>query len=83
MDSVLKKTLTDNLMAAKNAEAKLDALVLSEIAVIDCQYKTSSRVKELVEDKGKRKYLGQIIQGGVASGGFVILVKILKAMGVF
>lgn len=83
MDQVLKDTLTANLKAAKTADAKLDALVLSEIAVIDCQHKTSNRVKELVEDRGKRKYLGQVIQGGVASGGFILLAKILKSIGIF
>ena len=83
MDQVLKNTLTANLKAAKTDEAKLDALVLAEIAVIDCQHKTSNRVKELVEERGRRKWLAQIINAGVTSGGFVILVKILKIAGLF
>lgn len=83
MDQVLKDTLTANLKAAKTADAKLDALVLSEIAVIDCQHKTSNRVKELVEERGRRKWLAQLIQAGATSGGFVVLVKILKTLGIF
>ena len=81
MDQVLKDTLTANLKAAKTAEAKLDALVLSNIAVIDCQYKTGSRVKELVEERGQRKWFAAIIHYGITSGGFVAILKICKALG--
>lgn len=45
MDQVLSDTLRANLRAAKTAEAKIDALVLAEIAVVDCQFKTGRRVK--------------------------------------
>ena len=46
MDSVLADTLTANLKNAATEEAKLDALVLSMIAVVDCQLKTAEREKE-------------------------------------
>lgn len=83
MDQVLKDTLTANLKAAKTPDAKLDALVLSEIAVIDCQHKTSARVKELVEDRGRRKWLAQLIQGLYTSGGFLALAKLCQSLGLF
>ena len=47
MDAVLSQTLKANLKAAKTPEAKLDAVVLAMIAVVDCQHKTSGRVKWL------------------------------------
>jgi len=47
MDSVLSSTLQANLKSAKTPEAKLDAVVLALIAVVDCQCKTSGRVKWL------------------------------------
>lgn len=47
MDAVLSQTLKANLKAAKTSEAKMDAVVLAMIAVVDCQHKTSGRVKWL------------------------------------
>ena len=47
MDAVLSQTLKANLKAAKTPDAKLDAVVLAMIAVVDCQHKTSGRVKWL------------------------------------
>lgn len=81
MDDVLKNTLTANLKSAKTEEAKLDALVLAEIAVIDCQHKTAKRVKELVEERGQRKWFVSLIHYGFTSGGFVVILKMCKALG--
>lgn len=47
MDEVLSNTLKANLRSAKTPEAKLDAVVLAMISVVDCQQKTSGRVKWL------------------------------------
>ena len=47
MDETLSSTLKANLKAAKTPETKLDAVVLAMIAVVDCQQKTSARVKWL------------------------------------
>ena len=47
MDSTLKDTLTANLKAAKSPEERDNALTLAMIAMIDCQYKTTQRVKAL------------------------------------
>lgn len=55
MDGVLADTLKANLKNAATAEAKLDALVLSMIAVVDCQLKTADRVKTIVEEREREK----------------------------
>lgn len=47
MDSTLKDTLTAHLKSAKTPEDRDNALTLSMIALIDCQYKTAQRVKAL------------------------------------
>lgn len=47
MDEVLSNTLKANLKAAKTPGTKLDAVVLAMISVVDCQHKTSARVKWL------------------------------------
>ena len=47
MDAVLSDTLKANLKSAKDTPGKIDALVLAMIAVVDCQCKTSGRVKFL------------------------------------
>lgn len=55
MDSVLADTLKANLKNAATEEAKLDALVLSMIAVVDCQLKTAERVKTVIEEREREK----------------------------
>ena len=55
MDNVLADTLKANLKAAATADAKLDALVLAMIAVVDCQLKTAERVKAIVEEREREK----------------------------
>lgn len=55
MDSVLADTLKANLKNAATEDAKLDALVLSMIAVVDCQLKTAERVKIVIEEREREK----------------------------
>ena len=55
MDNVLADTLKANLKNAATADAKLDALVLAMIAVVDCQLKTADRVKSIVEEREREK----------------------------
>ena len=55
MDSVLADTLKANLKNAATEDAKLDALVLAMIAVVDCQLKTAERVKSIVEEREREK----------------------------
>jgi len=55
MDSVLANTLKANLKNATTQDAKLDALVLAMIAVVDCQLKTADRVKAIVEEREREK----------------------------
>lgn len=55
MDNVLADTLKANLKNAATEDAKLDALVLAMIAVVDCQLKTAERVKSVVEERERVK----------------------------
>jgi len=55
MDSVLADTLKANLKNAATEDAKLDALVLAMIAVVDCQLKTAERVRAIVEEREREK----------------------------
>ena len=48
MDQVLADTLKANLKSAETPEAITQAQTLAMIAVVDCQFKTSERVKVLV-----------------------------------
>lgn len=89
MDSVLADTLTANLKSAATPEAKAEAQTLALIALVDCQHKTSDRVKQLVAEKeaDKNKRIGAKIAlatvVGVASVvGPVVAIKICKVVGV-
>lgn len=55
MNNVLADTLKANLKNAATEDAKLDALVLAMIAVVDCQLKTAERVKSVVEERERVK----------------------------
>lgn len=82
MDQVLADTLTANLKAAHTPDEKQNALVLAMIAVVDCQLKTASRVKTMWEERGRAMWLGRVVWGFSAAGGFVAMVKLMKVMGV-
>lgn len=82
MDQVLANTLTANLKAANTPEAKMEALRLSMIALVECQLKTSQRVKTMWEERGRAMWLGRVVWGFSAAGGFVAMVKLMKVMGV-
>lgn len=89
MDKVLADTLKANLKSAATSEARQQAQTLAMIAVVDCQFKTSERVKKLVEDKEaeKNRKIGAKIAVasivGLASVvGPVIAIKICKVVGV-
>lgn len=89
MDKVLADTLKANLKSATTPELRQQAQTLAMIAVVDCQFKTSERVKKLVEDKEaeKNRKIGAKIAVasivGLASVvGPVIAIKICKVVGV-
>lgn len=81
MDKVLADTLTANLKSASTEEETRKALTLAMIAVVDCQLKTSDRVKELHTARERALWLGRGLWGFAAGGGFVVLVKALKVVG--
>ena len=78
MDQVLADTLTANLKSAKSDEELHKALTLAMIAMVDCQCKTANRVKELHGARDRVLWLGRVVQGFAAAGGFAVLVKALK-----
>ena len=89
MDSVLADTLTANLKSASTPEARAEAQTLALIALVDCQHKTSDRVKTLVAEReadhnrriGARVALAAVV--GVASVvGPVVAIKLCKVVGV-
>ena len=81
MDQVLADTLIANLKAAKTDSERTGALTLSMIAMVDCQRKTADRVKLMYNERDRVAWLGRVVFGFVAAGGFTLLVKILKATG--
>lgn len=81
MDQVLADTLTANLKAAKTDSERTGALTLAMIAMVDCQRKTADRVKDLHSSREKVAWLGRVIQGFAAAGGFTVIVKALKMWG--
>lgn len=89
MDSVLADTLTANLKNASTPEAKAEAQTLALIALVDCQHKTSDRVKQLVAEKEaeRNKRIGakialSAIVGAASVVGPVIAIEICKFLGV-
>jgi hypothetical protein len=82
MDQVLADTLTANLKAAKTTEEQTSALTLAMIAMVDCQRKTADRVKDLHAAKDRVLWIGRLVWGLAAGGGFTVLVKALKVIGV-
>lgn len=89
MDDVLADTLTANLKSADTDAERMHAITLALIALVDCQRKTAERVKRLVkyEDAKAERITGakwalRVVWGFGAGGGFAILVKGMKLMGV-
>jgi len=89
MDSVLADTLTANMKAAKTTDAKVDALVLANIALVDCQRKTSERVKILVSESEAQKnklagakLVAAIARGALAIGGPTAAIAFCKYVGI-
>ena len=81
MDQVLADTLTANLKAAKTDSERTGALTLAMIAMVDCQRKTADRVKEMYQGKDRVAWLIRGVQGFAASGGFALIVYLMKKWG--
>lgn len=85
MTKEMRDMLVDQLDTAKTPDEVDRAMVGGMKAMIDCQYKTSERVKGLVikEDRKEArwegvKWLWGILGGLAASGGGAIVLKILS-----
>ena len=85
MTKELRDLLVDQLDKAKTNEEVDKAMVGGMKAMIDCQYKTSERVKDLVIDRDREKsrregakWLWGILSAIAASGGGAVILKLLS-----
>lgn len=67
---------------ARRAEATTMVHSHILIALVDCQRKTSDRVKELYSDRERKQWLRKCVSGFAAAGGFTLLMFVLKKLGV-
>ena len=81
MDQTLADTLIANLKSAQTEEETRKAQTRSLIALVDCQRKTSDRVKDLHATRDRFLWLGRIVGGFATGGGFACFAKLLKSMG--
>ena len=65
-----------------SVDPETGALTLAMIAMVDCQRKTADRVKDLHAAKDRVLWIGRFIWGVAAGGGFALLAKVLKVLGV-
>ena len=85
MTKEMRDLLVDQLDKAKTDEEVEKAMVGGMKAMIDCQYKTSERVKDLVIDRDREKsrregakWLWGILSAVAASGGGAVILKLLS-----
>lgn len=85
MTKEMRDLLVDQLDKAKTDEEVDKAMVGGMKAMIDCQYKTSERVKDLVIDRDREKsrregakWLWGILSAIAASGGGAVILKLLS-----
>lgn len=69
----------DDVERRKEAVSGVQSHIL--LALVDCQRKTSDRVKYILAEGDKVKWGIRLVQGFAAGGGFFILAKVLKALG--
>lgn len=87
MTKEMRDMLVDQLDTAKTPDEVDRAMAGGMKAMIDCQYKTSERVKGLVieEDRKKARFEGAkwiwgVLGGLAASGGGAIVLKLLQTI---
>ena len=85
MTKEMRDLLVDQLDKAKTDEEVDKAMVGGMKAMIDCQYKTSERVKDLVIDRDREKsrregakWMWGILSAIAASGGGAVILKLLS-----
>lgn len=89
MDETLAKRVKREIADAKTTEQILHAVVSAIVDIVDCQSKSSERIKHLLEIEAERKaridattITLRIVWGVASGGGFLIAAKIAKGMGV-
>ena len=80
LQSALERQLNE---AMGKGDANLIARAQANIlfSLMDCQRKTADRVKELHAARDRVLWLGRIVQGFAAAGGFAVIVKLMKIWG--
>ena len=85
MTKEMRDLLVDQLDKVRTDEEVDKAMVGGMKAMIDCQYKTSERVKDLVIDRDREKsrregakWLWGILSAIAASGGGAVILKLLS-----
>lgn len=81
MDKVLASTIRANLKSAHTQDEKINALVLSLIAVVDSQLQSEQKVDLMWEERGRVRWLGSLVWGLATGGGFAVAVKAMKMAG--
>lgn len=86
MTKEMRDLLVDQLENAKTAEEVDRAMLGGMKAMVDCQYKTSERVKGLVIEQDREKsrkegakWLWGVLATFAASGGGAIILKLLSS----
>ena len=87
MTKEMRDMLVDQLDTAKTPEEVDRAMVGGMKAMVDCQYKTSERVKGLVIEQDRKKarvegakWLWGVLATLAASGGGAIVLKLLSVL---
>lgn len=82
MDKVLADTLRANLKSARTPDERMNALIIAMIAVVDSQLQAESKIDTMWGERSRYYWAGRVVFGLVASGGFAMLVKLMKVTGV-
>jgi hypothetical protein len=88
MTKEMRDLLVDQLDAAKTSEEIDRAMVGGMKAMVDCQFKTSERVKSIAAEreaeKNRRegaKWLWGVLASIASAGGGAVILKLLAACG--
>lgn len=81
MDKVLADTLRANLKTSHTPEERMNALIIALIAVVDSLLQAEQKLDTLWNERCRYYWAGRVVFGLVASGGFALLVKIMRSMG--
>lgn len=82
MDKVLADTLRANLKSARTPDERMNALIIALIAVVDSLLQAENKIDTMWNERSRYYWAGRVVFGLVASGGFALMVKLMKVTGV-